>query len=60
METEDKTLWHRVKCQKCGKEAVEPVFDDLPTPFCEDEVCNGNTDEIEVFMKFIFKNPGIS
>ena len=50
MEITGRTLWHRVKCQKCGKEFLEPVFDDLPTPFCEDGECNGHTDEIEVFM----------
>ena len=57
METTGRTLWHRVKCQKCGKEAVEPVFEDLPTPFCEDVNCSGRTDEIEVFIRDLRRRP---
>ena len=56
METESRTLWHRVKCQLCGKEFLEPVFDDLPTPFCEDVHCNGHTDEI----KFSWESPHLN
>lgn len=44
-------LWHVVKCIKCGKEAEEPVFTDLPTPWCDAEGCNGKTEEISTFVK---------
>lgn len=43
--------WHRVKCQLCGALAEEPVFPDLPNPFCDAEGCNGRTDEIEIFLR---------